>query len=197
MTNDERRGECCMTAVVSPLLSGPRRLRRESLHAPAGGRFADVEIALRIHAHAVRAQHLSELTAAAAELADDLEIAAPQDPDLVVGAVGHIEPLLIAIRRQHRNERRARGQRARRDDLLLDELALLIEHLDAVAAPIGDVDHPVARTREAVHGGELLVRRPRDRSAFFCVSSGASPYAPQCRRYLPVAPSNTITRRLR
>src|SRR5215471_10132849 len=69
----------------------------ELLHAPAGRRLAHVQVALIVDAHPVRAQHLANLPAAAAKLADDLEIRPPQDPHLVVGAVSDIEPSLLRI----------------------------------------------------------------------------------------------------
>src|SRR5476651_1098736 len=72
-------------------------LERELLNAPPGRRFADVEIALVVDAHPVRTQHLSGLAPAAPELTDDLEIRAPQDPDLVIRAIGDIQPLLLRV----------------------------------------------------------------------------------------------------
>ena len=80
-------------------LSRARPLQREFLHAASGGRFADVEVALVVDAHPVRPQKLSDLPTAASELADDLEIRSPQHPDLVVGAVRHVKPLLRRVGR--------------------------------------------------------------------------------------------------
>src|SRR5689334_23612018 len=121
-----------ITARPSRTLLGNRKL----LHAAPGRGFADVEISLRVDAHPVRPEHLADLPAAAAEFADDFQVGAPQDPDFMVGAVGDIQPLLLCVGREDRHECRTGGQRCRRDHLLSEKLALVIEHLDAVAAAI-------------------------------------------------------------
>ena len=41
-------------------------------------------------------------------------------------------------------------------------LPCVVEDLDAIAAPVGDVDLPVLRSGQAVHGGELLRQRAAD-----------------------------------
>src|SRR5688572_2873361 len=133
--------------------------RREFLDAAARGGLADVDATAAVDAHAVRPQHLADMTSAVTEGADDFQVAAPQNPDLVIGAVGQVEPLLIVIRRQHRQERRARRARLGGEDLFGDVGALLIEHLEAVATAIRDVDAPVSRARDAMHGRKLLIRR--------------------------------------
>src|SRR5262245_36364855 len=125
--------------------SASASLQRELLNPPSGRRLADVEIALRVDAHAVRSGELSHLAAAAAELADHLEIRSSEDPHLVVGAVSEIEPLLLRVRRQNDNEGGAGGERRGRDDLFGQELSLMIENLDAIAAAIGHVDLAVLR----------------------------------------------------
>src|SRR5262249_13214311 len=140
-----------------PALS--RSLKGEFLHAPPGRRFADVEIALRVDGHPVWAQELSRLTSAAPELADDFEIGSPQDPDFMVRAVREVQPLLLRVRRQDDDERRAGGKCRGGDDLLRQELALMIEHLEAIAATIGDVDLAVLRSGQSVNGRELLRQR--------------------------------------
>ena len=48
----------------------------EALHPPTRGGLSHVDVAVRIHAHPVRAQELAQLASAAAELAHDLEVAA-------------------------------------------------------------------------------------------------------------------------
>ena len=67
-----------MTPLLEGVLSKVTRagdlLGDEALHAPAGGCLANVEAPLRVDAHAVRAQHLTQLTSAPAELAHDLEV---------------------------------------------------------------------------------------------------------------------------
>ena len=69
----------------------------EALDPAAGGGFAHVNVAAGVDAHPVRAQELAELAPSAAELPHDLEVAAAQDPHLVVGAVGEVEPTLLRV----------------------------------------------------------------------------------------------------
>src|SRR5687768_15470052 len=63
------------------------REQRELLHAAPGRSLTDVQVAARVDAHAVGAQELAHLAAAAAELANHFHVAAAQDPHLVVRAV--------------------------------------------------------------------------------------------------------------
>jgi hypothetical protein len=49
-------------------------LERELLHPPSGRCLADVEVALTVDAHPVRAEHLPDLPSPSTEFADNLEI---------------------------------------------------------------------------------------------------------------------------
>ncbi len=103
-------------------------------------------------------QELADLAAASPEFTHDFQVGTAKDPHLVVGSVREVEPLLIRIWRQPHHERRARCSRLRGDDLLGDELAALLEDLNAIATAIGHVDESVVRAHEAVHGGKLTRR---------------------------------------
>ena len=81
--------------LAAGVLSRGRPLNRKLLHAPPGGRLADVEVALGVDAHAMRAQKLAGPAAAASEFAGHFGIRAPQDPNLVVRAVGEVQRLLL------------------------------------------------------------------------------------------------------
>ena len=52
---------------------------------------------------------------------------------------------------------------------------------DPVIGAISDVDEVVVGDRNAVHGVELLGSRSREQARVRRLSSGLSPYAPQCR----------------
>src|SRR5687768_10021717 len=80
--------------------SGSRLLsERELLDAAARRSLANVEVASAVNAHAMRPEHLPDMPSAVTERTDDLEVAAAQDPHLVIGPVGQVEPLLIGIGR--------------------------------------------------------------------------------------------------
>jgi FtsP/CotA-like multicopper oxidase with cupredoxin domain len=88
-------------------LLGARPLQHELLHAPAGRGLADVQVALAVDAHPVRAQELADLPAAPSEITDDFEIGPPENPHLVIRPVRQVQPLLLRVGRQHGHERRA------------------------------------------------------------------------------------------
>src|SRR5580658_5313461 len=86
-------------------------LEHELLHAAAVGSLSHVEIASIVDAHPMRTKHLPGLVSAAAKFADDLQVGPPQDPDLMVGSIGHIQPLLLRVGRQDGYECRAGRER--------------------------------------------------------------------------------------
>ena len=121
-------------------------LRDELLHALALERFTGVDVALRVHGHAADAVERARIAAAVAEAADhDGQRVAAQDEDLLVVAVGDVTEALLRIPRERDVPDRSGALRGLRDDALLQELAGLVEGLDAVVPAIADVDRPVLR----------------------------------------------------
>ena len=125
--------------------------------------LAGVDVALRIGRDRCHRQELTRVSAAAAERADLGERVAIHDADLLVLPVGDEDEALLRIAREARcptpSRRRSAARRSCRstiaahgglgDDAFLDELAGLVEHLDAVAALVADVDHAVSRDLDA------------------------------------------------
>ena len=72
-----------------------------------------------------------------------LERAAIEHPDLLVVAVGDVQQALLLVgRERHVPHRSVAGGRLR-DERFLHELAVLLEHLDAIVLAIADIDHAV------------------------------------------------------
>src|SRR5258706_4438604 len=94
-----------------------------------------------------------------AEAADGLERAAVEDPDLLVVAVGDVQLRLLSVARERDVPHGTVARRRLRDNAFLHELAVLLEHLDAIVLAIADVDHAVSRQVHAAHGVELPRRR--------------------------------------
>src|SRR5579864_8533656 len=98
---------------------------------------------------------LAGVAAVAAERAYDLAVFAVENPNCVIGAVGYQNVLLLRVVRQGEVINRAARRIGRAPDTAAlgaarlrrgvheetgDELSLLGEHLDAVAAALADVD---------------------------------------------------------
>src|SRR5438270_12550830 len=79
--------------------------------------------------------------------------------DLLIGAIGEEEVLLLRIFREGDVPRRAVAERVLLDEGFLHELSLFREDLDAIVGPIADVDEAIARQLRAVYGVPKLLRR--------------------------------------
>src|SRR4029079_15421673 len=100
---------------------------------------------------------LSRIATAGSDAADDVERRAIEDPDFLVVAVGDVELPLVG--REGDVPHRTVAGCGLRDERLLDELAVLLEYLDAVVLAIADVHGPVLRHLHAAHRAELPGRR--------------------------------------
>src|SRR2546421_10711055 len=78
---------------------------------------------------------------------------------LVVPTIGEIEESLLRVAREGEIADRSVRRGVRLDDELLHERAVAVEYLDAVVEPVADVDEPVPRQPDAVHGVAELLRR--------------------------------------
>src|SRR5262245_13134904 len=135
-------------------------LFQKFLHALAFVGFASIQVAARVDRHAADAVELSGIAAAAADRrAGRLQRAAVDDDDFLVVAVGDEQVALLRVVRERHVPHRAVAGRRLRDDAFLDELAVLLEDLDAVVLPIADVDEVVLRQLHAARRAELLRRR--------------------------------------
>src|SRR3984957_2780712 len=92
--------------------------------------------------------------------ADLIERLAVEDRDLL--AVADIEELLLLVRRQ----RDAAGERRVALEVLLEELAVVREHLDALVLAVGDIDEAIIRDAQRVHDRKLR-RAGRREAGFF------------------------------
>src|SRR6185436_4114165 len=91
-------------------------LFHEFLYALSFERLTCVEHALRIHGQAADASELSGIPPAVAELTDDVERGAIDDPDLLVLCVGDEEKLLLGIGRERDVPDRSARERRLRDE---------------------------------------------------------------------------------
>src|SRR5262245_23425514 len=115
----------------------------EALEAPAVEVFADVDVALAVDGQRMRHVQRPAEDPLLSEVIEDLERLTQQNPDVVVGAVDHIEEALV------RREREAGGgaceQRSARNESLPHVCAVRLEDLDAVVDAVGDIDEAVLR----------------------------------------------------
>src|SRR5262245_54308444 len=142
-------------------LAGNRReaAEHELLDALAFVSLRRVDVALRVDGDAVHAEELPGLPAAVAEARQDPHCLAIDDVDALVQAVGEVDVGLARIVRERDVPDRARAARLGRDAQLVDEHAVLAEHLNAIVDAIAHVDEAVARRFRAVHGIPELLRR--------------------------------------
>src|SRR5262249_6007156 len=110
-----------------------------------------VEVALGVRRDRVHAVELAGLAAAVAERGELLERVAQDHAHPLVLAVGQEHELLVGILRERDVPHRAGGARVSGIERLLHERAVRLEHLEAVALPVADVDQPVARALDTVH----------------------------------------------
>src|SRR4029453_5815185 len=120
--------------------------------------FTGVNPVLRVDRDHVRANEFAGLAAGLAETIEDREILSPQDPHPLVGAVDQIEQALIRIARELQAEAAAGSAGFRTNEPLHQVLAVLAEHLDAIAAAIGYVNQAVLRSGEPMQRRVLLRR---------------------------------------
>src|SRR5688572_33230121 len=93
------------------------------------------------------------------ERADDFERVAPQNPDLLIGAVVDDEKVLRRIDGKREIPYRTAAKRALRDERFLDERAVLAEDLEAIVRAIADVHQSVVCDAYRMHDAELRRRR--------------------------------------
>ena len=140
---------------------------------------------MRVDRDAADREEASRLAAAVADGADRRERDAIENDDLLVVAVGDEQIALLRVVRErdvpHRAERRhgaelagTTARRLLRDEGFLHELAVLLEHLDAVVRAVADVDHAVLRDLDAGDVAELP-RRRRVRIVGAGIRAGFSP----------------------
>ena len=135
----------------------------ELLQAPSFVGLGREDVPLRVGRDAVDGEELPRLAAAVAEAGEDLQRLAIEHVDLLVLPVGEVEILLLRILRERDVPHRAVAERLRRDERLLHERAVGLEHLDAIVRPVADVDEAVVREVGAVHRRAELLRRRRVR----------------------------------
>src|SRR4051812_44773277 len=147
------------TSSVEPIV----KLRRiasfphEFLDALAFVRFTRVQVTARVHGDAADTVELPGIPAAAANRgAGRLQRVTVENNDFLVVTVGDEQkPLLRVVRERHVPHRSVAGG-VLGDDPFLHELAVLLEHLDAIVLPVADVDHAVLRDLDAAERAELL-----------------------------------------
>ncbi len=91
----------------------------------------------------MRADELAGLASGFAEAVEDGQILPAENPDALVRAVDEVEQALICVARKLQAEAASRATGFRTNETLHQVFAVLAEHLDAIAAAIGDVDEAV------------------------------------------------------
>src|SRR5712691_6497043 len=132
------------------LRHGERTLEDELLSALPGVHLGRVDIAPGVHGEVVHPVERTRLAPVPPKLCEDFAALAQERPHVVVLTVGVVEPGLGRVVRDVHVPHRAAAARRGRDDELLDEGAVLLEDLDAVVAPVADVEEPVPGEPDAV-----------------------------------------------
>src|ERR1700733_4575501 len=146
---------------------------REFLHAFSSVDLAGIDVPLAVQADLMQPVEITGHPAAMSESAELLQIAAIQDVNGLVGIVADIEAALRLIGREVHRHRRTWHHRLgvgfRADETLGHEAALTgfaiwiaaflaersilaVEHLDAIVAPVADVNLAVVGDLHAMHG---------------------------------------------
>src|SRR5207253_1713020 len=120
----------------------------EPLEAPAVEVFADVDVAFAVDRKCMRHVQRSAEDTLLSDVVDDLERLTQKNPDVVVGAVDHVQEALI--RREREPGSRPGEQRSRRDEPFPYKCTVLLENLYAVIDTVGDVHEAVFRQRYVV-----------------------------------------------
>src|SRR5437762_1079325 len=110
----------------------PETKMREFLDALPLVGLGDEEIAAGIDGEIVRAVELSSPVAGAAERADHCERLPIEHVDLLVGAVGHDQELLLRVGREADVPHRSAAERLLRNEDFTHEGSVLVEDLDAI-----------------------------------------------------------------
>src|SRR5215467_4394357 len=143
-------------------LDGCHALVYELLNSFSLVRLGRVDVALGVRRDAVHGEPLAGLASAVAELGDDVQRLPVHHVDALVLAVGEEDVLLLRILREGDVPHRSVALRRGLDDLLLHELAALLEDLDAVVHAVADVEESIDRRLGAVHGiAKLRLRLAR------------------------------------
>src|SRR6266542_5934075 len=139
------------------LSSSTAPLRQELLHALSLERLPRVDIPPRIDRDASDAVERAGMASAVAEASHRFERVAPQDEYLLVVAVRDEQVSLLRIVRERHVPHRTRAARLLGHDALLEELAGLVECLDAIIPAVADVDGAVLRHLDAAHRLEVAI----------------------------------------
>src|SRR5919108_3793372 len=95
--------------MIKWLAPSTRSFVQESLHATAAGALAHIEIVLRVDGEVVRQREATPEMPWMAYGADDLHVAAPEDPYALVAAVRHEPVPLVGVAGERQVEQRAQG----------------------------------------------------------------------------------------
>src|SRR3954462_14208393 len=140
---------------------GPQALVHELLDPLPLIRLRRIDVAPGIRGDAVHGEELAGLPAAVAEPRQDLERLPVHDVHALVPAVGEEDVLLLGIARERDVPHGAVATRARKDALLLHELAVLAKDLNPIVHAVADVHETIVRRLGAVHGIAELWRERR------------------------------------
>src|SRR6516164_4024437 len=111
----------------------------EPLNALSGVHFSGVDVALVIDRNVMQGDELAGLTADAAKSPQHLLGAVIDDADFAVGAIVHVDELLLLVGREHELVDRARGQRVLLVEMLGYERAVFAENLDTIIGAVADI----------------------------------------------------------
>src|SRR2546423_685320 len=110
-----------------------------------------IHVALGVGRDTVNGKELTRLAAAVAEHREYGQGLPIHHVDTLVPAVCEIDVFLLWISRERNVPHRPVATRERKDALLLHELAVLAEDLDAIVHAIADVHEPIVGRLRAVH----------------------------------------------
>jgi hypothetical protein len=127
----------------------------ESLDAFALENLAGVDDSFGVHGNHVEPEELAAVLAHAAHLTDDFAVVAVQEPDVVVGEIGDVQQPLLPVGREHHAAGRAADAGFGRNDELIQELAFVRCHVDAVRAAVRGVDQSIIRYIQREMAAEL------------------------------------------
>jgi hypothetical protein len=114
------------------------------------------DVSLAVDRDIVQGRELADLPSGPTEAAECLLRSTVDDAYLAVHAVDHVQ-LLLPVGREHEIIDRAGAARGLLVNVLGDESAVFAEYLQAVVAPVADVNETVLVDADAVNGyAELL-----------------------------------------
>ena len=115
------------------------------------------DVSLAVDCDIVQGRELADLPSGPTEAAECLLRSTVDDAYLAVHAIDHVDQLLILVGGEHEIIDRAGAARGLLVNVLGDESAVFAEYLQAVVAPVADVNETVLVDADAVNGcAELL-----------------------------------------